>query len=309
MTMTKFESSLLRFAPSILGRILLELEYRDFLSLSQVSRVLRAGFAQGEAKETILMVFLGHLGYCPCLTSFQATRNPPGARGTRPTTKPDGFETRTSNVPLLLQDGRSDWTREAVTDTQFPWSLMTKLRKIHPSNPLEITLQELHAFHRFWEAGGEDRLVGARSAHCQEFSFIQGYCRAHNRLAIRARFLSHNPASIPRVHSLHCRLENTHSSMAFSAPDPAVLRLWIPPASPRMSKAEVLKCEVELLRSGIHPFLRRGDIIWNLAIGHSETGSRLVYDGQHLHELANLWDPAGHRPVSNPDNTSLALAP
>ncbi|KNZ56453.1 hypothetical protein VP01_23g1 [Puccinia sorghi] len=286
---TKFESSLLRFAPTILRRILEELEYHDFLSLSQVSRVLRAGFALGEAKETILQVFLGHLGYCRCLTNVKATKNNRSLHGT--TIEMDGFETSTSNVPLLLKDGRSEWAREAMMDTKFSWSLMTRLRKIHTSNPLEITLQELHSFQRFWETGGEERLL------------------------IRARFLAENPHTFPAQHSLHCRFENT----PFSNPNPALFRLWIPAASPRMSKADVLKCEVELLRqvirarkkrkrktyffftyrSGIHAFVRRGDIIWNLALDKSEMGSKLIYDGLHLQELSDLEDPAGHIPVSN----------
>ncbi|KNE98614.1 hypothetical protein PSTG_08166 [Puccinia striiformis f. sp. tritici PST-78] len=299
-TITKFEFSVLRFPRTILHRILVELDYQDFLTLSQVSRALRVGFGVAEVKETVLKVFLSDLGYCDSLPSFHAKRVPQRFRSPSPTMELDGkdlvLETKTLKMPLFVGNGGSSLTGGAMPDT-FSLDLVLRKRKIHTSNPLEIDLQELHAFQHFQKLGEKRFFEMTNLSTNHRFnvlSIIKAYCRAHNKLVLRARLGSENSSnSINQSRQVSRR---KGQSDLYSSGKVPVFRLWMPCASNRMSKADLLKCEVEMLRSKVHSFFRIGDIFCNMAIGSSDNAGRLIYDGQHLHELQYVWDPVGHLP-------------
>ncbi|KAI9608014.1 hypothetical protein H4Q26_005467 [Puccinia striiformis f. sp. tritici PST-130] len=300
-TITKFEFSVLRFPRTILHRILVELDYQDFLPLSQVSRALRVGFGVAEVKETVLKVFLSDLGYCDSLPSFHAKRVPQRFRSPSPTMELDGkdlvLETKTLKMPLFVGNGGSSLTGGAMPDT-FSLDLVLRKRKIHTSNPLEIDLQELHALQHFRKLGEKRFFELTNQSTSNRFnvlSIIKAYCRAHNKLVLRARLGSENSSnSINQSRQVSRR---KGQSDLYSSGKVPVFRLWMPCASNRMSKADLLKCEVEMLRSKVHSFFRIGDIFCNTAIGSSDNAGRLIYDGQHLHELQYVWDPVGHLPV------------
>ncbi|POW11588.1 hypothetical protein PSTT_05151, partial [Puccinia striiformis] len=282
-TITKFEFSVLRFPRTILHRILVELDYQDFLTLSQVSRALRVGFGVAEVKETVLKVFLSDLGYCDSLPSFHAKRVPQRFRSPNLV-----LETKTLKMPLFVGNGGSSLTGGAMPDT-FSLDLVLRKRKIHTSNPLEIDLQELHAFQHFQKLGEKRFFEMTNLSTNHRFnvlSIIKAYCRAHNKLVLRARLGSeHSSNSINPSRQVSRRKAQ---SDLYSPGKVPVFRLWMPCASNRMSKADLLKCEVEMLRIG--------DIFCNMAIGSSDNAGRLIYDGQHLHELQYVWDPVGHLP-------------
>ncbi|PLW05884.1 hypothetical protein PCANC_27501 [Puccinia coronata f. sp. avenae] len=281
---TKFEFSVLRFPHSILRRILMELGYKDFFRLSQVSRVLRVGFGVGEVKETILKVFLSGFGYCDGLGNLQTRRVQHRFRRASPTIAWDGgdlvLETNTSKIPLLIADTKFELAAGTDTSDRSRLDLTPRMRKIDTANPLDINLQELHAFYYFHEAGEERLLQLATQPTNQEgwnnFTTIQAYCRAHNKLVIRARLLF-DESSNPIPPSYPLRIQNYPTSL-FCPGQAAVFRLWIPCTTTRMSKCEMLKCEVEVLRSGIRSLVQRGDIFFNLALGSSGDVGKLIYD-------------------------------
>ncbi|PLW38094.1 hypothetical protein PCASD_11810 [Puccinia coronata f. sp. avenae] len=257
---TKFEFSVLRFPHSILRRILMELVIRT---------------SSGSAKS---------------LTRRVQHR----FRRASPTIAWDGgdlvLETNTSKIPLLIADTKFELAAGTDTSDRSRLDLTPRMRKIDTANPLDINLQELHAFYYFHEAGEERLLQLATQPTNQEgwnnFTTIQAYCRAHNKLVIRARLLF-DESSNPIPPSYPLRIQNYPTSL-FCPGQAAVFRLWIPCATTRMSKCEMLKCEVEVLRSGIRSLVQRGDIFFNLALGSSGDVGKLIYDGQHLQDLSRF---------------------
>ncbi|KAA1130582.1 hypothetical protein PGTUg99_001412 [Puccinia graminis f. sp. tritici] len=297
---TKFEFSILSFPQTILHRILVELDYLDFFRLSQVSRVLRTGFGVGEAQEVILKVFLGDLGYSDSLPSSSRSRTITHRfLSPNPTVELDGGDVVLENktTPLLLDDSSFNSTGGAIPDP-FSSAMTLGKRNMRTSSPLEINLQELHAFHYLRQAGEKSFLELANrptSHRPSALSAIQAYCRLHNKLVIRARLRFEDPSNPIHLQSHQFRSRKPHPEI-FSPGTVVVFRLWIPSEKKPMSKAELLKCEIEMLRSGIQAFARRGDIFWNAALGSSDNTGRLIYDGQHLQELQVLWDSVGQLP-------------
>lgn len=62
-------------------------------------------------------------------------------------------------------------------------------------------------------------------------------------------------------------------------------RVWVPCADPAgwMSDEELAKCEAQLFESGVwERALRRGDVVWNTAIGDERNEGKHIFDGQYL---------------------------
>ncbi|WAQ91972.1 hypothetical protein PtA15_15A365 [Puccinia triticina] len=291
---TKFELSILRF-PQILYRILVQLDYQDFFRLNQVSRVLRMGFGREEVKETVLKVFLSDLGYCDSLPpDFQTYIIRRRFRSPSPMAELNREDLAPGAKSLSKPSLRTD-----INSTNLAGGAMSELlprkRKMDSSNPLDIDLKELHAFHYFRQPGqkGFFDLANQPTSHrlLNNLSITQAYCSLHNKLVIRARLQFEDSSN-----SVHQFRDRGFHSEIFSPGRVVVFRLWMPSVKKSMSKADLLKCEVEMLRSGLNPFVRKGDIFWNAALGSSDNVGRLIYDGQHLQELQDLWDPVGHLP-------------
>lgn len=78
----------------------------------------------------------------------------------------------------------------------------------------------------------------------------------------------------------------------------AQFRVWVPAldSSGWLSDEELTLCEGELYRSGIWNLLRRGDVVWDVAIGDSLNEGKFVFDGHYLRDLSYAYDVAGHLP-------------
>ncbi|POW14405.1 hypothetical protein PSHT_07445 [Puccinia striiformis] len=107
------------------------------------------------------------------------------------------LETKTLKMPLFVGNGGSSLTGGAMPDT-FSLDLVLRKRKIHTSNPLEIDLQELHAFQHFQKLGEKRFFEMTNLSTNHRFnvlSIIKAYCRAHNKLVLRARLGSEHSSN------------------------------------------------------------------------------------------------------------------
>lgn len=75
-------------------------------------------------------------------------------------------------------------------------------------------------------------------------------------------------------------------------------RVWVPAMDPSgwLSDEELTRCEGELYRSGMWHLLRRGDVVWDVAIGDSLNEGKFIFDGHYLRDLSYAYDVAGHLP-------------
>lgn len=76
-----------------------------------------------------------------------------------------------------------------------------------------------------------------------------------------------------------------------------VQRVWAPMVDASyMSDDDIARMERELFLAGVWPFLRRGDIVSNLAVPDEANHGKMIFDGQYLRDLAVTFDPIGHLP-------------
>lgn len=78
----------------------------------------------------------------------------------------------------------------------------------------------------------------------------------------------------------------------------ATFRVWVPAKDPSgwLSDAELADCEQELYKSGVWQYLKRGDIVWDTAVGDKLNEGKYVFDGNYLRDLSYAFDVAGHLP-------------
>ncbi|KAG0144059.1 hypothetical protein CROQUDRAFT_724184 [Cronartium quercuum f. sp. fusiforme G11] len=283
----KFENSLLRYPRSILSRILSHMDYLDFYTLPQISRKLRYGLDAGEAREVILEKFLGDVGYRSesSSDSLYATRS--NAQGRYRQTLGAARSSAMSSNFNRLRPCRSSTSSFSSTSSSL--------------HALPITLKDLHAYYTGLEFGPEEMPELAERLRTQgldlpTFRMIRASTRAYNKLLIRIRSqpdfsLQADQLDRPRTYHLGKRL------LPIYAPGkPAVLKVWVPSLDTEMSRDELVECERELWKSEVRPYMRKGDVCWNTAMGSTENQGRVLFDGRCLQDLDITWDPVGHLP-------------
>lgn len=77
----------------------------------------------------------------------------------------------------------------------------------------------------------------------------------------------------------------------------AMFRVWVPCRDGMwLSDEEIARCERELFLAGVWSFLKRGDIVWNVAMGEHGNSGKLIFDGKYLRDLSFAFDRIGHLP-------------
>lgn len=77
----------------------------------------------------------------------------------------------------------------------------------------------------------------------------------------------------------------------------AMFRVWVPCRDGMwLSDEEIARCERELFLAGVWSFLKRGDIVWNVAMGERGNSGKLIFDGRYLRDLSFAFDRIGHLP-------------
>jgi len=97
---------------------------------------------------------------------------------------------------------------------------------------------------------------------------------------------------------------DTFSDMATQIKSPwkpgraAFYRVWVPASDPNgwLIDAELTECESQLYKAGIWNFLKKGDVVWDTAVGDQVNEGKYIFDGHYLRDLSYAHDPAGHLP-------------
>ncbi|UZJ54024.1 hypothetical protein CBS101457_003344 [Exobasidium rhododendri] len=78
----------------------------------------------------------------------------------------------------------------------------------------------------------------------------------------------------------------------------AYYRVWVPASDPNgwLTDAELSQCEAQLFKAGVWNFLKRGDVVWNTAVGDRLNEGKYIFDGHYLRDLSYAHDDAGHLP-------------
>lgn len=79
----------------------------------------------------------------------------------------------------------------------------------------------------------------------------------------------------------------------------ALFRVWVPPRDPSgwLSDDELASCELELYNSGVWNFMKRGDVVWDVAVPDSMNDGKYIFDGHYLRDLSYAYDVVGHLPA------------
>ncbi|PWZ00506.1 hypothetical protein BCV70DRAFT_199784 [Testicularia cyperi] len=75
-------------------------------------------------------------------------------------------------------------------------------------------------------------------------------------------------------------------------------RAWVPSTERGgwLSDTELARCERELFIAGVWPHLRKGDVVWDCAVGDERNEGKYVFDGRYLRDLSFMFDRGGHLP-------------
>lgn len=78
----------------------------------------------------------------------------------------------------------------------------------------------------------------------------------------------------------------------------AFYRVWVPASDPNgwLSDEELNQCESELYKAGIWNFMKKGDVVWDTAVGDRMNEGKYIFDGHYLRDLSYAHDVAGHLP-------------
>ncbi|KAI8450298.1 hypothetical protein BY996DRAFT_4229232 [Phakopsora pachyrhizi] len=302
----RFEYALLRFPTTILSRVLREMDYLEFHNLPQISKKLRLGLDSGEAREVVMERFLGAVGY-RTITPDQSYRQQQDASWFRGKQRMmSAFDSSTVIYRQSVPGGSSSSNSTINRDHNFncirsSTSVMSLRRPVQ--SPIPITLRDLHAYYTGLEFSDQELSELAESlpkdgVEMSTFRMIRSSTRAYNKILVRVRSQpmessddSDQRGDVAETYHLGRRV-----MPIYRAEKPVILKVWVPSIEGVMSSKELVECEKELWKSEIRGFLRTGDVCWNTAIGSRENLGKVIYDGQVLRELQQLWDPTGHLP-------------
>ncbi|CAO1627261.1 unnamed protein product [Sympodiomycopsis kandeliae] len=116
-------------------------------------------------------------------------------------------------------------------------------------------------------------------------------------------FLLSPALTSPQISNINSRSFNNNGPMTTQIPSPwkpgraALFRVWVPCRDGVwLSDEEIARCERELFLAGVWSFLKRGDIVWNVAMGDHGNAGKLIFDGKYLRDLSYAFDRMGHLP-------------
>lgn len=269
--------------PDVLVRLVSHLNYPDIKALRQTSRSIRFALGQLGGREIVLARFLAPVGY-------EAWK------------------------PAKLS-----------ADPKAP---------IIENDPMPLTFSDCEDFLLSFDLLPEYRLVGAefaRAAHKMDPRYprlARATTRAYNRVLTRLRMqpdfrvptsamrqdslpvspLVQQGATLPgeervNVSSVEdARSAIAHSSAPIVSPwKPAragFFRAWVPSREVGgwLSDIELARCERELFIAGVWPHLKKGDVVWDCAIGDERNEGKYIFDGRYLRDLSFMFDRVGHLP-------------
>ena len=177
---------------------------------------------------------------------------------------------------------------QAWTPTEIEGKLVDK-------DPYPLNFSDCEAFLLSFDLMPEYALVGAeyaRAPHKMDPRYprlARATTRAYNRVLTRLRMQP------------EFRVGGVQDGVVKSPWKPGragLFRAWVPSreAGGWLSDTELARCERELFIAGVLPYLKKGDVVWDCAVGDERNEGKYIFDGKYLRDLAFMFDRAGHLP-------------
>lgn len=175
--------------------------------------------------------------------------------------------------------------------------------KVVDKDPFPLSFSDCEGFLLSSELLPEYALVGAewtRAPHKMDPRYpriARASTRAYNRVLTRLRMQPNFRVPNPIKQQAGASAETTVMS-PWKPGRAGFFRAWVPSAEAGgwLSDTELARCERELLIAGVLSHLKKGDVVWDCAVGDERNEGKYVFDGRYLRDLSFMFDRGGHLP-------------
>lgn len=170
-------------------------------------------------------------------------------------------------------------------------------------DPLPLSFSDCEAFLLSFDLLPEYALVAAeyaRAPHKMDPRYprlARATTRAYNRVLTRLRM----QAEFYPTPSRGVGADGV-GKVAISSPwkpgRAGFFRAWVPSTETGgwLSDTELARCERELFIAGVWSHLKKGDVVWDCAVGDERNQGKYIFDGRYLRDLSFMFDRGGHLP-------------
>lgn len=290
--------------PSLLAALLNELSFPEWMALWSLSKEVRTMLEQvRELREEVLERYLGIVGYVrwrwepQTPEPFRLTLKELAMYMRGVSTPPFDYA-KTAAAALLPDEDKVPTQIEEERGLKKGARAYTRL-VIRLREQAETEAEQVAAMRRVPSSpnghspvgGGGGAIVGSRRASAAGPPPAWGSVpprRAFSRQSTRApspsySIYAHGHNNAPREDLAPFLTGATFRSPLFRMRRAPLLRVFVPSAEGEwISDEGILECETELKKAGVMPFLRPGDVVWDMALGDEGNVGRLVWDGRYL---------------------------
>lgn len=286
-----FEQVFTRTTPDVLDRIVSHLDCADVKALRQTNKEVRFALDHLEGREIVLRRFLDPVGY--------KTWKAPSIHGSPGRPDKDPLPLNFSDVEafVLAAEVSPEYAQVSVDWLRFPHEMDPRVPRLARAS----TRAYSRVLSRLRSQPGYRAPVAATASAMtpRSASPISASGTASPRGGNSHFSLSPNVSQGPFSFSSATAWAPQQQLLTPWKPGRAALyRVWVPTSNTVwQTDAEVARCERELFLAGVWSFLKRGDIVWNVAMGDDGGNvGRMIFDGQYLRDLSFHFDRAGHLP-------------
>ncbi|CAO1623521.1 unnamed protein product [Jaminaea pallidilutea] len=289
-----FEHLFTRTTPGVIERVLAHLDCADVKNLRQSCKEVRFALDNLEGRETVLRRFLEPVGY----KTWGHLRSLGGV----PEKDPLPLSFSDVEAFLLSAELSAEYSHVAVEWIRYPHEMDVRVPRLARASTRAYTriLNRLRLQPGFKVPPPQPALLGTpmlqspRSSSPSPSNHSRHPTSQNGRSSPLMRSAAHHQSLSPSANTA------TYWANPVSPWKPgraALHRVWVPTVNTAwQSDAEIARCERELFLAGAWSSLRKGDIVWNTAMGDDDNVGRLIFDGQYLRDLAFHYDKVGHLP-------------
>ncbi|PWN47645.1 hypothetical protein IE53DRAFT_381971 [Violaceomyces palustris] len=312
--------------PDVLARLVSHLDYADIKSLRQTSQSIRFALDQLAGREIVLNRFLSQVGY----RSWQPTRLSKDPKAPLVVKDPLPLSFSDCEAFLLSQELLPEYHLVGAEYARAPHQMDPRYPRLARATTRSYNrvLARLRAQPSFSvpAIGMNGVLPPSSVARSPSLGLSQSQQQHQQQTAFPS-----SPTLLTRSGSyfVNGQGQNHASGLSpinpqepFSPPSPggmanpswsvgerpiptpwkpgraAFFRVWVPcsEAGGWLSDGELSKCERELFIAGVWSWLKRGDVVWDCAVGDSKNEGKYIFDGRYLRDLSFMFDKIGHLP-------------
>ncbi|EPQ31681.1 uncharacterized protein PFL1_01014 [Pseudozyma flocculosa PF-1] len=274
--------------PDVIARLVSHLDYADVKALRQTSQSIRFALGQLAGREIVLSRFLGQVGY----QSWKSTWTHSEGDDALVVKDPLPLSFSDCEAFLLSYDLLPEYRLVGAEYAKAP-------HKVDPRYP-RLARATTRSYNRV--------LARLRMQPTFVLPSAQPASSQLSPLATQGTFgqagATHTPERSP---ALGAKATFAGDEASWSMPRitspwkpgrAALFRVWVPSCEEGgwLSDAELSRCERELFIAGVWSFLKRGDVVWDCAIGDERNVGKYMFDGRYLRDLSFMFDRTGHLP-------------